>query len=220
MPVPRPTGTRSKPSLFRLFVLVSIVGIFLAPSTASAHSVNVFAYAEGDEVMTESYFNDGRKCQNSTIEVFDTRGNKLAEGKTDAEGRFSFRPPTKTDLLIRLTASMGHRAEYPIPAADLPTGLSAATEGVEGIVEEPLEHEHPEATEIVPEDSSAEKALASADVERMVDEAVARRLAPIRRALEESRRQRKIIDIIGGIGYIVGLMGLIMYFKSRQKREQ
>ena len=112
MSVPRPTGTRNMPSLLRFFVLAVVIGIFLAPLTALAHNVNVFAYAEGDKVITESYFNDGRKCLDSTIEVFDTQGNKLAEGKTDAEGRFAFRPSIRTDLLIRLTASMGHRAEY------------------------------------------------------------------------------------------------------------
>ena len=203
-----------------LFILISIVGTFIAPSTALAHKVNVFAYVEGGEVITESYFNDGRKCRDSTIEVFDTQGNKLAEGKTDAEGRFSFRPSIRTDLLIRLTASMGHQAEYTVPAADLPASLPAKTEAGEGIAEEPHEHKHPESTTIMPEDSSAEKALSPTDIEQVVDRAVARQLAPIRRAMEESRKQRRISDVIGGIGYIVGLMGLVMYFRSKRKREQ
>jgi nickel transport protein len=207
-------------SFLRLLVLASIAGILLAPSTATAHSVNVFAYVNGEEVITESYFHDGKKCQDSTIEVFDNEGNKLAEGKTDTEGRFSFRPSIAADLTIRLTTPMGHRAEYAIPATDLQAGLPGTTKVVEGIAEEPHEHAHLEAAEMAPRDAEAEEAHSQTNIERIVDEAVARRLAPIHRALEESRRQRKIVDIIGGIGYIVGLMGLIMYFKSRQKREQ
>jgi len=207
-------------SLLRLFVLAALVGIFLAPSTALAHNVNVFAYVDGGEVITESYFNDGSKCRDSTIEVFDTRGNKLAEGKTDAEGRFSFRPPVATDLLIRLTASMGHRAEYTIPATDLPANLPAASGTAEKTAEAPLEQAHFETAESMSAGSPDRQSFGPADIEQIVDRAVARQLAPILRALEESRRQRKIVDIIGGIGYIVGLMGLIMYFRSKRKREQ
>ena len=214
------TRNRAAPSLACLFILVSIVGTFIAPSTALAHKVNVFAYVEGGEVITESYFNDGRKCRDSTIEVFDTQGNKLAEGKTDAEGRFSFRPSIRTDLLIRLTASMGHQAEYTIPAADLPASLPTATEGVEGIAEEPHEHKHPEPTESVSADSPDRQSFDPAEIERIIDRSVARQLAPIHRALEESGRQRGISDVIGGVGYIVGLMGLVMYFRSKRKQGQ
>jgi nickel transport protein len=88
--------------------------------SAFAHKVNIFAYVEGKKIYTESYFNDGKKCIDSKIEVFDNRENKLLEGLTDKEGEFSFEvPPEDVDLKIVLTASMGHRAEYSISADEL-----------------------------------------------------------------------------------------------------
>ena len=51
--------------------------------SAFAHKVNVFAYVEDGKIYTESYFNDGKKCVDSKIEVFDNHGKKLLEGLTD-----------------------------------------------------------------------------------------------------------------------------------------
>jgi len=72
------------------------------------------------KIYTESYFNDGKKCIDSKIEVFDNQGNKLLEGLTDKEGEFSFEVPSEDgNLKIVLTASMGHRAEYSISADEI-----------------------------------------------------------------------------------------------------
>jgi nickel transport protein len=194
--------------------------------------VNVFAYVEGDTVVTDSYFSDGRKCQESTIEVFDEQGKKLLEGKTDADGRFSFRPPARMNLLIRLTSSMGHRAEYKVPAGDLPESVhmsvkSAAPEkSSEKIAPRPQrlpEKLLPGQAETMSAEQLVEKALpapSATDIEQAIDKALARQLEPIRRALEESQRRQRFSDIAGGIGYIVGLMGLAAYFHSRKRREQ
>jgi len=200
------------------------------PSAALAHNVNVFAYVEGTSVVTESYFNDGRKCQDSTIEVFDAQGNKLLEGMTDGEGRFSFAPPVRTDLLIRLTASMGHQAEYTIPASDLPESLPASgkaiapekpsAEAIQKDVRPPEKPSlRPEETPVLQTPAIGTTTPSTAEIEQAVERALARQLAPIHRALEEARARQRFSDIVGGIGYIVGLMGLVLYFHSRRRRQ-
>lgn len=219
MPDQNPANIRMPSSAIALFAVAFVCVMLLGPSTAWAHNVNVFAYVDGDTVATESYFYDGRKCRDSTIEVFDGRGKKLLEGTTDTEGRFSFRAPVRGDLLIRLTASMGHRAEYTVPAAELPEALPAAP----GTVADTSKRRSAPARPAVEPGSESEslptqRDVAAADIEQAVEKAIARQLAPIRRTLEESRRTRRFSDIVGGIGYIVGLMGLILYFRSRQRR--
>lgn len=93
----------------RINLLFIILFLSVAASEVLAHKVNIFAYVEGGTVFTESYFNDGKKCIKSKIEVFDNTGDKLLEGITDKTGEFSFKVPGKTNLKIVLTASMGHR---------------------------------------------------------------------------------------------------------------
>ncbi len=104
------------------FILIfAFLIIVMMDVSVFAHKVNVFAYVEGKRIYTESYFNDGKKCIDSKIEVFDNQGNKLLEGLSDEEGRFSFKTPPLEDgdLKIVLTASMGDRAEYSISEGEI-----------------------------------------------------------------------------------------------------
>jgi len=175
-----------------------------------AHKVNIFAYVEGDKVYTESYFNDGKKCIDSKIEVFDNQGNKLLEGLTDEEGMFSFEIPSKDvidgDLKVVLTASMGHRAEYIIPANEL--------RGVTGLIKEKSEEPIPA---VSPEISS----LDLKQIQSLIEDALDKKLEPIMREMIEIKKSQedKIspTEIIGGIGYIIGIFGIIAYFLSRKR---
>jgi nickel transport protein len=203
-----------------LVLVASLFFLLAAPAPAWAHKVNVFAYVEGKQVVVEGYFADGRKCRDSAVEVLDRQGNKLLEGKTNEEGRFAFSTPVHADLLIRLNASSGHQAEYTVPAEDLPGGEPAAPLSRK---EAMLPATKPAAS-APPEPAQAEDAallgrsdIDAAALEEMIDRAVARQVTPLRRALEEERERRRVVDIIGGIGYIIGLMGLIAYFRSRRK---
>jgi len=93
-----------------LAVIVLFLGCSLAP--AWAHKVNLFAYAEGDTIYTESYFADGQKVQGGEIEVVDDHGNKLLTGTTDAHGLFVFPLAKKQTLTITVNAGMGHKNSY------------------------------------------------------------------------------------------------------------
>lgn len=202
-----------------LFAALTICMVFeaLTPRTAWAHKVNVFAYVEGDTVVTQSYFSDGRKCRDSLIEVFNKKGEKLIEGTTDEEGVFSFRIPESTDLLIRLTASMGHQAEYVVPGTDLPAA-PLSSEDVPGTALAPETVIPEPVTE--PEPETAQQVTTVAEVEQALDRALARQLAPLRRAIEETQSKQRFSDVVGAVGYILGLMGLVMYFRSRMRKSE
>ena len=221
MPTQKHRGIRNLSCSVCAVSVVLLCILLITPSTAWAHKVNVFAYVEGDMVVTESYFNDGRKCQDSVIEVFDAQGEKLLEGTTDSEGQFSFKFPAAGDLLIRLTASMGHQAEYMVPATDLPAALAEGITAAPEAVSTAIESEEEEAVPDVARDKPTDYISTSpAEVEQLVERALARQLAPIRRALEESQNRQRLSDIVGGIGYIIGLMGVVLYFHSRRRRQK
>ena len=172
-----------------------------------AHKVNIFAYVEGEKIYTESYFNDGKKCINSKIEVFDNQGNKLLEGLTDKEGEFSFEVLLEDgDLKIVLTASMGHRAEYSISADEI--------RGSTGLIKE--ENEEPVSI-VSPETSLVDLKEIQSIIEDTLDE----KLKPIMREMREIKKSQEVkispTEIIGGIGYIIGIFGIVAYFLSRKK---
>jgi len=175
--------------------------------SAFAHKVNIFAYVEGDKIYTENYFSDGKKCIDSKIEVFNNQGNKLLEGLTDKEGMFSFKIPAEDaidgDLKLVLTASMGHRAEYIIRADELGN--------VSGLVEEKVEEP---ISAVSPEVSSFDLKEIQSLIEDILDE----KLKPIMREIKKSQEDKiSPTEIIGGIGYIIGIFGIVAYFLSRKK---
>ena len=190
-----------------LILIFTFLIIIMMDVSVFAHKVNVFAYVEGEKIYTESYFNDGKKCIDSKIEVFDNQGNKLLEGLTDKEGEFSFEVPLEDeDLKIVLTASMGHRAEYSISADEI--------RGSVGLIKE--ENEEPVSI-VFPETSSVDLKEIQSIIEDTLDE----KLKPIMREIIEIKKSQedKIspTEIIGGIGYIIGIFGIVAYFLSRKR---
>lgn len=57
-------------------------------------------------------------------------------------------------------------------------------------------------------------------IERLVDKSVAKRLAPVQRSLAMMRDQGVTpTEVAGGIGYIVGIGGLLAYAASRRRKD-
>ena len=188
-------------------IVISALGIIAFLTLASqvwAHKVNVFAWVEGDMVFVEGYYPGGKKAQNSLVEVYNSTGAKLLEGRTNQKGEFSFKIPAREDLRIVLTAGMGHKNDFIITAGDL--GGSEPSSG------EPV----PKTREKVSPPSSTTVDIGQLEV--MIDEALDRKLEPVIKLIRNTRKEGPgFTEIIGGIGYILGLFGLVMYFKDRKK---
>jgi len=198
------------PRLSRAFIrVISALGIIAFLTTAShvwAHKVNVFAWVEGDTVFVEGYYPGGKKAQNSLVEVYNSGGAKLLEGRTNQNGEFSFKIPAREDLRIVLNASMGHKNDFTIPAGDL--GGSKPSSDEPG----------PKKSEKVA--APASTSVDMGHLEIMIDQALDRKLEPVIKLIRSTRKEGPgIAEIIGGIGYIFGLFGLVMYFKSKKERK-
>ena len=112
-------SNRRKMSIFlaALLILAGTVPAF-------AHKVNVYAYVEGDTVHVTGYFSKG-KAKNSRILVTLPDGSTLLEGRTDNDGKFSFRATVRAELKIQIFAGEGHMSSYTLKAEELPESLPA-----------------------------------------------------------------------------------------------
>jgi nickel transport protein len=55
-----------------------------------------------------------------------------------------------------------------------------------------------------------------AGIDKALEKALDRKLAPIMRTLAEMQEQKvRLTDVLGGLGYIFGLVGVAAYFKAR-----
>jgi len=61
--------------------------------------------------------------------------------------------------------------------------------------------------------------LSKEEVQKIVEDSLDKKLRPIVRMMTESKNTKpSLTEIIGGIGYIFGLMGIALYFMSRGKK--
>jgi nickel transport protein len=202
-------------------VLIFLWSISLVVGSASAHRVNVFAWVDGDTVHVESKFAGGKKVKAGKIVVMDSQGNELLSGITDDQGEFSFTIPVRTDLKVVLIAGQGHRAEWTISASEmegLPLGIDAT-----GTTETTMQSQK---QTIVSEFSGEVKPVSSTpvlrlqDVEAVIETVLDRKLKPITKMLADAYHEGPTVrDILGGIGYILGLVGIATYVHSRKKKE-
>jgi nickel transport protein len=207
-----------------MILLVSVVlwlTYFCVP--ARAHKVTIFAWVEGDMVHTQSKFSGGKRAQDSTVVVYDKEGNLLLEGKTNENGEFSFKIPKKTELKVALKASMGHLAEWTIPAEEI-TAVGEVTQsselgaGIEAPAQEVAPPADSRASGEAPEQGSV--GLSREEIKRLMDDSLDRKLAPITNMLADSMDHGPTVsEVIGGIGYIFGLVGVGLYFRNRQRQD-
>jgi len=193
---------------------VVLAASFFLHGNAAAHRVNVFAWVEGDTVLVECKYPDGTKVHEGVIRVLDSAGKELLNGKTNTQGEFSFKVPKQDDLTIVLEAGMGHRADWPLSKQDLePAGAASRPEPAAASQPAPkTEAPLPAAGKSAPGAAPPP----SAGIEQAIEKALDKKLAPVLRMLAEMHEQKvRLTDVLGGIGYIIGLVGVAAYFKRK-----
>ncbi len=184
--------------------------------SAQAHRVNVFAYVEGGMVKVECGFSKSNPVKAGELSIQDAAsGAVYLTGRTDDNGLFAFPIPEAalkagTGLRIVLKAGEGHQNEWTVPAELLRESSSAPVRAP--------------APPVPVEPGGAEAAAPTAtgcDAEAMagiVEQAVERKIAPLRQMLLEHTMQGPgLTEILGGIGYIFGLVGIAAFFMSKRR---
>lgn len=184
--------------MLRLSLLVMIL-LCCAAQPVTAHKLLVMAWVQGDQLMGEAAFGDGSFAANAKVTVLDGESmEELLEFNADAQGIFQSALPSEilargNPLLVRASDGAGHLAEYVVDAQEF--AFAAQADSVVAQAEA-----HGEGTGV-----SIDQEL----IARMVQEAVRQEVAPLRRdiiALTQSKPG--ITEILGGIGYIIGLASL------------
>ena len=197
----------------RCLAVMAAVFLLMSP-TAFAHKLNMFAYVEGDEIFAEGYFTDGKKAKNSTITVFDAADKQLLQGTSDADGQFTFAIPQQSDLRITVNAGMGHQAEFVL----LKDELSEEAAGTNNEPASVLSSNNAATSAIAVQTPLEATNLNNDAIRAEVERAVGKAIKPLMRELSTMRAEKSLADIIGGIGFIFGLFGVAMYFKSRKQQ--
>ncbi|MBW1724377.1 MAG: hypothetical protein JRD87_08940 [Deltaproteobacteria bacterium] len=201
------------------FIFIMLWLLFL-PAPASAHKVTIFAWVDGDTVHTQSKFSGGKRVKNTPVLVFDPKDVLLLDGKTDKNGMFSFKIPQKTSLKIVLKASTAHMALWKIPVEAL-GGTEPENAAKTDALQDSLKTS-PDSVDIETHkqvSGSSTVTLEKREIEEIIDASLDKKLAPITEILADSiHRGPGITEIMGGLGYIFGLVGVALYFANRKRK--
>ncbi|OHB66655.1 MAG: hypothetical protein A2V70_13385 [Planctomycetes bacterium RBG_13_63_9] len=167
-----------------------VVGLMLAPTSAVAHDVTVSAHAHGTIIEGEARLHDGTPVRNAKVTAFDPAGEKIGETTTDEQGRFSFKARFRCDHRLLVDAGDGHGAECTVPAGPLGDSL-------------------PPRGGAPPASLSDHTSL----------EAIEHQLIHLQEELDRFEQQIRLRDVLGGIGYIVGIAGVAFYFLGIRRKE-
>ena len=208
-------------TFFQLLFIILLIPAMSRPSLA--HKIRIFAWQDGGNIVTESKFSKGRPAQNTTVSVYEVEtGQNLLSGTTDTEGLFSFPiPKTGTkELKIIADGGDGHKNSwnYTLENSEAPTGNSVpsslvATNSTSQLQNDPTYEEGIEKNILLP--------ITPAELTRIIETTLDKKLAPIRRTLaEDSEKGPTLQDILGGIGYILGLAGIAAYVQSLKNKKE
>ncbi len=187
-------------------IVLAIAAVFLLMANpALAHKLSLFAGAAGPEIEGKAYFKGGHGARGIAIRILGPDGSVLGETETDSEGRFRFTATRRIDHLITAEVGDGHRAEFSVRASELPENLPGPAGQTAA------------STQAAAAPASTQEAAPPPDVSRQIEEAVARQLRPLREQIAAFEDQIRLRDIIGGIGYLVGIAGLMAWLGARRK---
>ena len=193
----------NKSRLHLKWLILAGLMFLLTPNLSQAHRINVFAYVDSHELVVESYFSQGKKVRDGLVEVIDEdSGQIIMRGQTDEQGESRFPVPDEfrngKTLRILVNAGQGHQNEWLLKAGNTaPISDSVPKAAAENM---PLIQTN------------------AGEIEEIVNRTLENKLAPIRSMLQERfEGGPNLIQIVGGIGWIIGLAGLLAYCRSRNR---
>lgn len=174
-----------------------IVVLFLLSTILSfAHKINLFLYKEGNKIFVEGYFSDGVPAKNSIVEIYNEKEEKIIEGKTDEKGIYSFDVPVCEKIKVILTGDMGHKVEKEMKITE------------KKLLKKEIENKKIEVEKKV-------NLIDKEEIGKIIEESVEKAICPLIKEIQKEKENARIMDIIGGIGYIFGIFGIYLYFSRR-----
>lgn len=176
----------------------------LAGSNAHAHRFNCFASYQGDTIRGEAYFSKGVKAHKATVKVL-SDGKEIATLKTNDKGEFSYKPNSEGNFMFVVDSGGGHIAKYEVKSVS--AGRTSAKVKAKAASN---------ASSRIETASSRMAVDITADqIRRIVAEEMSAQLYPLKRQIDQQQNKIRFRDVIGGLGYIVGILGVMAYYMSR-----
>ena len=209
-----------KYALIFLFFFPALLLSLNLPLQARAHKLKLFGSVEGRTISGYAYYSGGGRPAGVTVSLLGPAGEHLGEAVTSDKGEFVFKAPFKADLLLTLNTGDGHTASWQLTAGEFPDDparlkappvASPRVENEEVLSDRRKDHSLPET------------GFSPVELQKMVAAVVSDAIKPLqqqitlyRSQVDQYENRIRFRDILGGIGYILGMAGLFIMIKGRK----
>jgi nickel transport protein len=190
----------------RIAMLLALVACF--PCPAWAHKLNVFAHVEGRTIRGNAYFPGNVPAREIQVMAVAPNGRELGRTKTDQEGNFALEIRERCDTKIVAASEDGHGAEYLVHAAEMPADLPAAAPSDGPPVGPPGQ---PAVRPSGPPSIPGQELLGEI-------QALRAQVVELRGQVYDYEQRLRFRDVLGGLGYILGLAGVACYLLSLRRQ--
>lgn len=174
---------------------VAVAVLVCVCSTADAHRMDLTVRVVGGTIEGKAAYHGGRPAAGASVELRLASGEVLATAVAGEDGRFSVPVSGRAALEVFVHTADGHAARTRLAAEALPSGL---------------------AEDVAAEAPQIQEELARRVAHLVVGE-VSRQLVPISDGLADLERRVAVRDVLGGIGYLLGLAGIAAYLLARRR---
>jgi nickel transport protein len=186
--------------------LLSVVAlVLLSPSPVWAHKLNVFASAKGRTIEGKAYFRGGTPAQGVAVTALGPAGEEIGKTKTDEQGRFAIEAQFRCDHRILVDTGDGHGGEYLLPGSALPKSL-------------PDKEGQPKAVPATGSMAVSPERQATSSVSSDQLDSLRAEIVRLEEQLNAYEDRIRMTDIVGGIGYIVGITGAAYYYVGSRRK--
>jgi nickel transport protein len=185
-----------------LLAVLPLLALFLISDVAHAHGLHMFAAREDGRITGYVYAHADEGIPGMTVTARTTDDEVLGTAITDEGGAFSLDIDTEEEIRITAVADDGHHAHATVPAL----GDDHAHA-----------HDHAPAPEQehAADDAHTQNHSHAMELDDMGD-VVAQRLLPLEQRIDSLEAKIGLRDILGGIGYILGLAGIAAFLMRRK----
>jgi len=182
--------------------------LLLSSLVVHAHNVVGGVYVNGLDIEGEAGFSNGTMANAGTkVKITDQSGTPLGEVETDDQGFFIFTAKKKITHLFEINMGAGHILKMQLPADELPDDLDSGAA---------ITNTNSSTNKSLTLVSNVAKGENSQINTLSLEKAIAKQIIPLRKEIQALKEKSGLRDIIGGIGYIFGLLGLVALIRERR----
>lgn len=184
-----------------------IAAVLLSSTSVLAHKLIVSAYVEENSIEGQAYLNNGSTPKNTIVKIINSSDKVVAEIKSNEEGVFKLKNASPDTYIIHVDAGEGHKAKFILNKSEFENDNEDEDNSSDlNNDSKSTDNEMPSEIEINSNIKSEFKKLSS-------------QMRKYRDEVRSYKEHIRVHDVLGGIGYIIGITGMFSFLISRKSRK-